>query len=240
MIVEDFICLGRTVPEESKKYGHKVCMAGFSQELNQFVRVYPLPVQNALKMRNRYTLSLQRNADDSRHESWKLTDRIALYESSDKCCASDIEHIVKSNVSPSIAELNKQRRSLGFIKPDSVLGEFKNRNDCSPLQMELFAACDDVFGANAINTAPYLRFTCGESNHKLQLREWGCYEFVRKNPSNIRQLWNNLRLDQDVYLFVGNMANYRNSWLVISVFSFAKKRDQCLLDLTSDQEALLQ
>lgn len=42
MHVEDFVVLGRTVPEESKKYGQRICMAGYSLENNQFLRIYPL------------------------------------------------------------------------------------------------------------------------------------------------------------------------------------------------------
>ncbi len=42
MTVEDFVVLGRTVPEDSQKYGKKVCMAGYSPSLSQLLRVYPL------------------------------------------------------------------------------------------------------------------------------------------------------------------------------------------------------
>ena len=61
MHVEDLIVLGRTVPEESRKYGQKVCMAGYSAENNQFLRVYPLLVpvggdadSNGFRARHRY------------------------------------------------------------------------------------------------------------------------------------------------------------------------------------------
>ncbi len=124
MIVEDFVCLGRTVPEESKKYGHKVCMAGYSYELRQFLRVYPLPVKNPLEVRGKYVLSLERNSMDSRIESWKLVDRVALYPSPTKASDADIQQILKQNVAASIDELNEQRKSLGVVHCSEVFGEF--------------------------------------------------------------------------------------------------------------------
>lgn len=231
MIVEDFVCLGRTVPEESKKYGHKVCMAGYSFELGQFLRVYPLPVQNPLKANRKYVLSLCRNSSDSRFESWKLTDRIALYESKDKVYESDLRRIFTENVSESIAILNDRRASIGVVRPLDMLGEFDHRANCGETQMDLFDHCDHHFGADAINAIPYLRFMLAGKSHRLQLREWGCYEWIRKNPCECAKLWNNLRLKEqtDKYLLVGNMANHRNVWLVIKSFSMAIERQLSLI-----------
>lgn len=229
LIVEDFICLGRTVPEESKKYGHKVCMAGYSHELNSLLRVYPLPVVNPLKMRHRYVLGLCRNPSDSRNESWKMVDRIAAYESTDCVSSQAIKDVLKSCCSESIDQLNEQRLSLGVLRCESIEGEFTLRENCGTTQLELFETCDYLFGAKAVKAAPYLRFSSGGKSHRLQLREWGCYEWIRKNPSNCRQLWANLRLDRDdIYLLVGNMANRRNVWLVISVFAYSKEQQPTL------------
>jgi hypothetical protein len=230
MIVEDFICLGRTVPEESKKYGHKVCMAGYSSELKQFLRVYPLPVSNTLKCNYRYCLGLSRNSMDSRRESWKLTDRVALYDSMEKESSSSIRDILSSSVSSSIAELNDARASLGVIKPDAITGEFELRKNCGTTQYELFETCDDLFGAKAVNAAPYLRFSAAGKSHRLQIREWGCYEWIRKNPGDCSTLWKNLKLDRDVYLLVGNMSNQRTTWLVIKSFSFERSSQRMLIE----------
>ncbi len=74
--VEDFVVLGRTVPEDSKRYGKKICMAGYSPDLNQFLRVYPLmlPIgdsadSNDFKARHAYSLDLRRNDQDNGIES---------------------------------------------------------------------------------------------------------------------------------------------------------------------------
>src|SRR5262245_23400467 len=81
MHLEDFTVLGRTVPEESQKYGKRVCMAGFSRLNNQFVRIYPLLVPvgdnigtNGFRARYSYAVSLRRNENDNRTESWRVED----------------------------------------------------------------------------------------------------------------------------------------------------------------------
>lgn len=228
MIVEDFVCLGRTVPEESKKYGHKVCMAGYSEELGSLLRVYPLPVKNPLKQRHRYVLGLSRNPSDTRRESWKMVDRIACYESQESVSVSAVRQTLSHLRKDSIEQLNDERASLGVLKCDAVCGEFTLRENCGTTQYELFESCDSIFGAKAVKAAPYLRFHCGGKYHRLQLREWGCYEWIRKHPSRCSQLWKNLHIERDeIYLLVGNMANRRSVWLVINVFAYA--RDQQLM-----------
>jgi hypothetical protein len=217
VIVEDFICLGRTVPEESKKYGHKVCMAGYSAELGQLLRVYPLPVKNPLRVGFRYVLSLERNASDSRAESWKLTDRVALYESTEKTSSRDILAAISCLAVDSIATLNERRASLGVLVCEEAVCEFQRRESVSSEQLDLFDWADVAFGANAISVAPYLRFDDATGTHRLQLREWGCYEWIRKNVGEHRQLSRNLRIDRHhkQTILVGNMSNHRNTWLII-------------------------
>ncbi len=232
MIIEDFVCLGRTVPEQSKTYGHRVCMAGFSPELGQLLRVYPLPVVNTLRVGRRYVLSLQRNSKDSRHESWKLADRIALYESTEKVLTHAITEHLEHYISPSIQHLNEQRASLGIIKADHVQCEFRRRESVkAPEQLELFESTDTCFGANAIHVAPYVRFDDEAGSHCLQLREWGCYEWIRKHPAQYRQLSQNLGFGEpsSQLMLVGNMCNFRNVWLVIKTWPIAKPALQLAL-----------
>jgi hypothetical protein len=70
MIIEDFIMLGRTEPTQSKKHGIVVCSAGYSRELQQFVRIYPLPMRaNPIRAWSQCTIPLRRPTDDNRKES---------------------------------------------------------------------------------------------------------------------------------------------------------------------------
>jgi hypothetical protein len=226
MRVDDFICLGRTVPETSAKYGVKVCMAGYSPELRSFLRVYPLEIQNPIHARSSCVLELVRNPNDSRAESWKLADRNeSIVSVGREVKASGILGFLRDRISDSIEELNARRESLGVLELTSdCRGFFRTRNEVSsPDQGLLFdvADMDKRFGAEALDIAPYIEFfdACGK-HHVLQIREWGTYEWIRKHRGKAAQVWENLRLNDgtNTLAIVGNMSNYRTSWLVIKTF----------------------
>jgi len=227
MRIDDFICLGRTVPEASTKYGVKVCMAGYSPELRQLMRVYPLPVQNPIRARHSCVMELDRNPNDSRAESWKLADREAPIQVSPKPIEADrIASMMEPLTSKSIDELNAARRSLGVLVARSYAGSFTPRKGAvNPLQGTLFDVVDQTFGAGSIDLTPYLEFDDDAGKlHRLQIREWGCYEYLRKHRHDATGLWKALGFDgSPVLLVVGNMNNQRTAWLVIKTFRL--KRD---------------
>ncbi len=221
---DDFICLGRTVPEESKKYGAKVCMAGLSRELGSLMRVYPLPVVNPIKARHECILELERNHQDNRRESWKLRHRKdgILSVSLKPVLTEELIAALRLHIARSIEELNECRSSLGVLELGQPRGFFRERNDIThPDQGMLFEVTDECFGAGAIDLAPYIEFRDQDSRrHELQIREWGCYEWIRKERARAAQLWDNLRLGTASTLaIVGNQANRRTSWLIIKTFN---------------------
>jgi hypothetical protein len=234
MTCDDFICLGRTVPEESKKYGHKVCMAGFSAEMRALLRVYPLPVVNPVRAGQIHRMELDRNPCDSRMESWRLRDRSHIPETSGRWAVADIvSHLRRYHMAGSIRELNDARRSLGVIEAHNVLPEFDRRSTArDPEQLELFETCDATFGANAIHLMPYLQFDDADGPHRLQVREWGCYEWIRKNPATASQVWDNLQIAKggSSLIVIGNMANARNSWLIIKTYPVEAARQALLFN----------
>lgn len=233
MRIDDYCCLGRTVPEESKKYGRKVCSAGYSEELRSLVRVYPLPVVTGIRQRSVCTLELQRNQQDSRRESWRLN-RDAANEGislvGEQRPTPQVIGWLQGHVAESIRQLNASRDSLGVIRPRSTDCYFRDRvsrKPADPGQLLLFEDLDEQFGRDQVRLAPYLRFRDEDGTHDLQVREWGCYEWLRKRPESASRLWENLRLDRadrDVLLVVGNMCNCRNTWLIISAFTSEKTR----------------
>jgi hypothetical protein len=129
---------------------------------------------------------------------------------------------LKPYVYRSIEQLNDLRLSLGVLEMSAPTGTFEKRNGAShPDQGTLFEIADEVFGANAIDIAPYIQFWDQDGkSHRLQIREWGCYEWIRKQRENAAQLWQNLCLDspEPTWAIVGNQANRRTSWLIIKTF----------------------
>ena len=130
MRCDDFICLGRTVPEESKKYGAKVCMAGLSQEIGGLMRVYPLQWSNPIRVRNQCVMELERNHLDNRKESWKLKgSNDGIISVLEKPAFKDPWPVLKPYLAPSIVCLNDQRLSLGVLKLMNPRGYFRERSD---------------------------------------------------------------------------------------------------------------
>jgi hypothetical protein len=64
---------------------------------------------------------------------------------------------------------------------------------------------------------PRLEFRDQDGFHRLMLRDWGCFEFLRKYPERREELSEALHLGPRSSLMVGNMNNKRNAWLIISV-----------------------
>ena len=77
---------------------------------------------------------------------------------------------------------------------------------------------------------PRIRYECidcriGRGYHDQQLLEWGAYEWIRKHPENMDQVWDNLGLinpDYEKYFFIGNQLQYQNSFMVVSVLRYKK------------------
>lgn len=235
MILEDFIMLGKTIPEVQLKTGRiMVCSAGYSPELRRLVRLYPLAKGKSPPRWSMSRVALERNPQDSRDESWKLhADRSAAAHAGINKCFEHVcdvkererkETIMKLAArTPSLKQANEERISLCVIHPESVPTlDFKENSD-SPDHPQLALFDRDVThineGSKRFAFQPYLQFKDADGWHKLQLRDWGAYEFMRKYGDQRRhELSRALHLDQRPCLLLGNMSHQRTSWLVISVF----------------------
>ena len=261
--VEDFIVLGRTVPEESKTYGQRICMAGYSADNGQLLRVYPLLVPvgesadaNGFRARHVYTLDLQRNPNDSRCESWRVRDQSAPTSTPwDRAVEISTDGVVKrlrSRVVPSIRALNDCKLSLGVlvVKAGEWQGEMVKRDEPTPPEYHrsLFDDLEDqATGTESdiarVKYAPYIRFADEGGPHRLQLREWGAYRLLAnpKYADTPEALWtaSGYHRDADLMLVVGNMNSHRGNWLVIKTFELGRDRSATpsLFDELSEEES---
>lgn len=232
MLLSDFICYVRTVPEESKKYGKRVCMAGVSAEYGSPIRIYPMLLDVPLKARHMAQLDVIKNPDDNRRESYKLIDAVDSVRSISERAMVSVDGIFESAKRigySTIRRLNEERASLGFICPVGKPSiRMVARNELTdPRQQLLFDEfAEDAqkhefrFGATH-PLIPYVDFWDEDGRHSLQLREWGAFEFLRKYPDNPNGL---LRLthaneDREFVVMVGNQMHNRTSWMALSVWS---------------------
>lgn len=221
MIIEDFIMLGRTAPEESKKHGLVVCSAGYSPELRQMMRIYPLTVDDKISRWSICRVELKRNLGDSRIESWRLKDdnqRPVVLPS--KTNANEQFDVLSKLAAPSIKFLNENRLSLGIIKPQKMLWRYDSMKPMEERQLCLLE------NTNPDTKKPRCQFVDNDGFHDLQIRDWGSNVLLSKYQDKPEVLWDALKFtdyDYEHLFFVGNMAQHRNNWLIISVISRIKK-----------------
>lgn len=245
MIVEDLVMLGKTVPEPSSDGRVFVCSAGVSPELRTLIRIYPLSLRDCPPRWMTCRMALERNPQDSRPESWKMAGdrspdqlprinfRITQSEQVPEGRRADL---LGPYVIGSIREANERRLSLAIVHPlTQPTLEFRRHEADDPIspQQSLFIVPKKQleFGSKRFPHNPYLRFEDDGGAHRLQVRDWGVYEFLRKHGDHRRaELAQALHLSDDSSLMVGNFHNHRNAWCVISVLSRIR-RPQSLFDL---------
>jgi hypothetical protein len=241
--LNDFIVLGRTVPEESNKYGIRVCMAGISAT-HGFRRIYPLTVDNPLRSRHQASLLVFQNPHDTRRESLKLCDAVdsILSVSAQPVISTEqVCQLAETTGYLSLRAMNAHRVSLGFLRsliPPQL--QWKLRKECTtPQQLSLFdETINDLRIAGFLtgkdySRVPYLYFRDQErAEHRLQLREWGCFEYLRKwdgTQENLAERLGLLDASREFFLLVGNMSHRRNVWLIIQLFSRRPQGQMALL-----------
>lgn len=214
MILEDFVMLGKTAPETDRQGRVTVCSAGWSPELRQLVRVYPLAKDNCPPDFSVSRVRLERNHKDSRGESWKIAgDRgVETHESINS--RFDILGILNNRKDvldtiptvPSINEANSRRLSLAVVQPEvppQFYLEFNKERRCG-------------VGTKSYEYIPRVKFSLGSSIHKLKYLNQSVYQHLGKNMSNLGLLQIKEKFKENPKLLVGNMFAYRNNWLVIS------------------------
>jgi hypothetical protein len=242
VILEDFIMLGTTVPEPSSKYGLSVCSAGWSAELGGLVRIYPLKPYGAPSRWSINRVQLERNPKDSRSESWKLVDDRSAdgrsghglgFECVGQVPQSRRRGLLDQVVVDSISEANERRISLCVVHPAScpqLTFEYNPDSPDSP-QLSLFDRPDrPTAGSKRFPYTPRLQFVDGDGEHHLKVRDWGAFEFLRKEGVSARHKLN-LNLRTDSSLLLGNLVHQRNAWLVISVLNGVRDAQPSLFSL---------
>jgi hypothetical protein len=230
MIIDDFVMLARTEPVESKKHGWCVCSAGYSRELRNLVRIYPLSFNYKFPAWSKARINVRRPKQDNRIESWRLNnddDPIGSIEIKGKAIKDTEFDFLKSLSAQSIKKLNQNKLSLAIVNPSSFHPYFKRRKDVDPAEQNtIFDRLDDDRKFPKSDLIPYIRFSDIDGEHNLQLKEWGASEFLRKYRTKADHLWDAYHLNDPNYehlFLIGNQNGCRMSWLIIRIISRKKE-----------------
>lgn len=238
IIIDDLIVLGKGSPDRMRDGRVSVCTAGYSHKLG-FVRIYPTKRDAPLKRWNIIKVPVEKNPQDSRQESWKIQGSKAewshLSEKIEK--VGELKRRDRLNLignlvdAPACVEtIREEGRSLGIIKPEIIKTFFAERDKYDPaIQTTLLEGYGVMVKAN-YPYQPRVEYTCPDcqtkgGKHNQQIIEWGIYEWMRRNPSKLDQVWENLRLDSpdhEIYFFVGNILTHQNRFLIISCLPLPK------------------
>ncbi len=239
IIIDDLIILGRSVPVEIRNGRRPICVGGYSPTIG-FVRLYPTFWQLNIRRWSIVKVEVERPRKprhDSRIESWKIRgDRQsphALLENIRvivRLPREEWPRLLERIVDPCVNTIIEQNRSLGLIKPTINKCYFADNEAYKNYRRMTLDGSFQVKEKNEFEYEPRINFSCPDcttkqGHHDHQLLEWGAYEWMRKKPRQIDQLWENLQLENpnwEKYFLVGNQILYPKSFMVICALRFKK------------------
>lgn len=234
--IDDLVVLGRAGPEYIKDGRHTVCLGGWS-ESKGFVRLYPTHLYSDAQRWNVIEVPVEQDSShDWRDESWKIVgskeEWDTLYEKVEEVGRLERHEridLVKDIPKTCPITLNDEERSMGMVEPEEIHDAYLEPvDDPDPAHTDLSG--NEFKSKGSYQNKLYIEYTCGEcdakNGHRQHCIEWGIFRFWDKNPSaEPEQVIENLRLLDDDYkkfFFIGNMKNYANSFMVISVIRWKK------------------
>jgi hypothetical protein len=241
MVIDDLIVLGRGCPEEIRNGRRTICVAGFSASRG-FIRIYPTRWDSPLKRWSIIKVPVERPIRpkfNGRPESWKiigskrewrrLSDKIEVVGEFPR---KKRARLISSLIDGCVEEIYDSGRTLGIIKPTILEHYFEEQKDFTKFVQKTLDGRFRVKIKSEYPIEPRIKYACsdckvGRGFHDQQLIEWGVFEWLRKKPTNVEQVWENLHLDDEEwekYFLVGNMYQYPTAFLIISVIRWKKSK----------------
>ncbi|MDS0474583.1 hypothetical protein [Natrinema sp. 1APR25-10V2] len=230
--LEDVVILGRAAPETISGGRQTVCTGAWSEHRG-FIRLYPIDPQSDLFNRwDVIDVEVRRNPQDTRVESWKLArpDQESCVTKTGEFPRERRATLLYHLEDDCVKDINDARRSLGIIRPESIDGfEFRSwEKDDNTVQSQLFEDMGEWRPDSRDDFGHEIRieFTCGgcetkQGYHNKTLLEWGAYLAKAKNhlqnEDELEPFYNLRDDDYRHWIFVGNQANQRTSFIAINL-----------------------
>lgn len=239
MRIDDLVVLGRSSPDILRNGRPSVCTAGYSPK-HGFVRLYPTRMDSLLRVWNIVSVTVDRNPQDARPESWKIEGSKADWDR----LSEKIEVMGELNrtarlalltplISRCVIDIETSGRSLGLVKPSERECYFSAREDHDHSIQRTLLGGTVPRGKDGYTLQPRARYRCSgciaSRRHDQQILEWGIYEWMRKHPGEEGLVWDNLfhnEAKQEILFLVGNQARRPSSFMIVSILRVPRPRDR--------------
>lgn len=194
VLLKNLVVLGQGAPNQLKDGRQSTCVCAWSFDLNDFIRIYPVPV-GWFRRWNQFDVQVEKTDTDHRENTWKIKnskeDWKRLWKWINKYDKDfpkkDRNDFIESLPKTSISELRKNNKSFGVIKP--IIEDFRldQRNETTSQQTTLIGISkpnEDVSdpkdldeGYTIVNQKdykykPYLIYRC-DFNGKIESKSNG-------------------------------------------------------------------
>jgi len=250
--LSNLVVLGQGAPNQLRDGRQATCICAWSLEKKHFVRIYPVPL-GWLRRWDVFDVVVEKNPSDSRESTWKIKNSKEDWKTLGKWIKKrklkypkkEQRKLIEAIPKTTINELRENGNSFGLIKPIIKAFELDKRREKTQQQTTLTKFDDDkildegnyvIVNQKDYKYKPYVIYECktnGETEsrknkkpYRQQITEWGCYEFMRKNPGQEEKIKDNLRLfddDWEKYFLVGNIHKSTKTYIIIDVIRFKKK-----------------
>ncbi len=236
---EKILVLVRAMPEESRKYGYSVCVAGIN-ESSEWRRLYPFKFVYGKKdidfrKKDVIDVELDLSDNDKRTESRKVKGHKNLHQPKED---EEVIKTIKPLVS-SIRKLEEKRASLGVVKPDIIDFEVKvhgtalkdEQKYLSLLEEEILETREKVKlpveGRYIFKCRNDPLCSCSKKPHRIKVIDWELNELARNImkkekdkrvvEQKIKEKFFNWMKKRDVYFFLGTHFKFK-TWMIVGIF----------------------
>ncbi|MCX6800621.1 MAG: hypothetical protein NTZ73_00330 [Candidatus Diapherotrites archaeon] len=238
--LKDLVMLGQGAPNSLSGGRISRCVCAYSKE-HGLVRLYPIP-KKLLRQWDVFDATVELNTQDHRENTWKIYRSKEDWQRIEKWIRKKSEYpkeerskLIQSLAKDNLGDLIKARKSFGVIEPKIIDFELVTQNSATSIQTKLFDPDYYIINQNEFKFKPYVVYectakcSCKNPQHKQQIVEWGCYEWMRKNPDSkehCKKVFDNLRLtdkEWKTYFLVGNIHKSPKTYIIVGVLRFKKK-----------------
>jgi len=238
--LKGLVVLGQGAPNSLRDGRISRCVCAYSKEQG-LARLYPIP-KTLLRQWDVFDATVEPNSQDHRENTWKIYNAKKDWRRIQKWVRKKGEYpqaerrkLIESLATDNLSSLIEHRKSFGIIEPKIIGFELVKQNEITSIQTSIFDLDYHIINQNEFKFKPYVSYecknkcSCKNPVHKQQIVEWGCYEWMRKNPNDeehCKKVFENLRLQDNEwkkFFLVGNIHKSPKTYVIVGVLRYKNK-----------------